>query len=218
MMAQPSNIPPSLPVSVIGSQFVAPSSLELIVEIFSKGNIVITDIDNRILLKVKPCDTSFHLQRFLVDPYDRPLVLLREKYISEHKRWTVFRGESKADSDLIFSTKTKHIESKTEVNVFLANKKSSMDYCDFKIEGNWSKKNCSIHMRGSSSPIAQIRTYQPLENAKPAKGKFMVTIYPSVDYAFVVALIAILDGLKNSDTTDAVAEGVIGGVVEGLLA
>lgn len=79
MMAQPSNIPLSLPVSVIGSQFVAPYSLELIVEIFSKGNIVITDIDNRILLKVKPCDSSFHLQRFLVDPYDRPLVLLREK-------------------------------------------------------------------------------------------------------------------------------------------
>lgn len=46
----------------------------------------------------------------------------------------------------------------------------------------------------------------------------MVTIYPSVDYAFVVALIAILDGLKNSDTTDDVAEEVIGSVAEGLFA
>lgn len=36
----------------------------------------------------------------------------------------------------------------------------------------------------------------------------MVTIYPSVDYAFVVALIAILDGLKNSDSTDEVIDGV----------
>ncbi|GKC49000.1 LURP-one-related 10-like protein [Tanacetum coccineum] len=100
------------------------------------------------------------------------------------------------------------IQSKTHVNVFLANKTSNKDYCDFKIEGSWSKKNCSIHMRGSSSPIAQIHTYQPLENAQPAKGKFMVTIYPSVDYAFVVALIAILDGMKSSDTTEEVIDEV----------
>nr|GEW89765.1 protein LURP-one-related 10-like [Tanacetum cinerariifolium] len=220
-MAQPSNIPLSLPVSVIGSQFVAPHPLEVIVEIFSSGNIVITDTDNKIILKVKPCDSSFHLQRLLVDPYDRPLVLLREKNLSEHKRWEVFRGDSKTDSNLIFSTKTKHmIQSKTHVNVFLANKTSDKDYCDFKIEGSWSKRNCSIHMRGSSSPIAQIHTYQPIENAQLAKGKFMVTIYPSVDHAFVVALIAILDGMKNSDSTDQVAGAVteqVAGSVTGSL-
>ncbi|GKB84753.1 LURP-one-related 10-like protein [Tanacetum coccineum] len=49
---------------------------------------------------------------------------------------------------------------------------------------------------------------QPLKNAQLAKGKFTVTIYPSMDYAFVVALIAILDGMKNSDTTDEVIDEV----------
>ncbi|GJT04716.1 LURP-one-related 10-like protein [Tanacetum coccineum] len=110
------------------------------------------------------------------------------------------------------------IQSKTHVNVFLANKTSNKDYCDFKIEGSWSKKNCSIHMRGSSSPIAQVHTYQPIENAQLVKGKFMVTIYPSVDHAFVVALIAILDGMKNSDSTDQVAGAVTGAATESFVA
>ena len=41
--------------------------------------------------------------------------------------------------------------------------------------------------------------FQPLKNVKLANGKYMVTDNPNVDYAFVVALIAILDDMNNVD-------------------
>ena len=53
---------------------------------------------------------------------------------------------------------------------------------------------------------------QPMENVKFSKDKFMVTIYPNVDYAFVVTLIAIVDAMKRADTEAATKVG--GGVVE----
>ena len=77
MMAQP----PSCPISVIGPQFVAPSQLELIVETHAPGNLVITDTDHKILLRVKPADTTFHRKRLVLDPDYRPLLLLQEKVI-----------------------------------------------------------------------------------------------------------------------------------------
>jgi len=78
-MAQSSYSPLFSPVSVIGSQFIAPYQFDIIVDINSSGNLVITDINHKIMLKVKPCDTSFHLQRVLLDVYDRPIVMIREK-------------------------------------------------------------------------------------------------------------------------------------------
>lgn len=37
------------------------------------------------------------------------------------------------------------------------------------------------------------------KKAKFDKDQFMVTIYPNVDYAFVISLIAIVDAMKNKD-------------------
>ena len=79
MMAQPSDAPLFIPVSVIGPQFVSPYQLEVIVDTYSSGNLVITDTDHKIMLKVKPYDTSFHRQLLLLDADDRPIVMLREK-------------------------------------------------------------------------------------------------------------------------------------------
>ena len=40
---------------------------------------------------------------------------------------------------------------------------------------------------------------EPSKKKKFNKGKFMVTIQQNVDYAFVVALIAIVDAMKRAD-------------------
>ncbi|PWA84053.1 LURP1-like domain-containing protein [Artemisia annua] len=160
-------------------------------------------------------DSTFHRKRLVLDPDYRPLLLLQEKNLSAHQRWNVFRGESKSDSDLIFTCKHKHISQwfKMQVNVFLANKCSSEDNYDFNIKGSWSDTNCTIHMQESSTPIAQMHKFQPKKNAKLAKGKYMITVNPNVDYAFVVALIAILDGMNNEEKKTSNAH-VVGGVVD----
>ncbi|KAL7590293.1 hypothetical protein Lser_V15G39667 [Lactuca serriola] len=217
MMAQPSYAPLSSPISVIGSQFMVPYQFDIIVDRNSKGNLVITDTNDKILLKVKPCDASY--QRMLLDVDEKPIVMMRKKIMSEHDRWNVFRGDSKSKSDMVFTTKTPHvIQSKTNVHVFLANKTSSKDVCDFKIKGSWSKRNCTISMGDTSTTIAQMNKMQSSENIKLVKSKFMVTIYPNVDYAFVVTLIAIVEAMKSSNTKGEVAAEATGsGVAEVLL-
>ncbi|KAI3781398.1 hypothetical protein L2E82_11412 [Cichorium intybus] len=206
MMAQPSSTHLSYPVSVIGSQFVAPYQFDIKVETNSSGNFVITDTNHKILLKVKRCDTSFHSQRVLLDADDKPIAMMRKKIMTGHDRWEIFRGDSKSSSDMIFSTKTPHmIQFKTCLQVFLANKTSSKDVCDFKIQGSWSKRNCTIFKGDTSTTIAQMYKMKSMENVKFVMDKFMVTIYSNVDYAFVVTLISIVEAMKSTDTRDAIA-------------
>ncbi|KAI3516168.1 hypothetical protein L1887_15079 [Cichorium endivia] len=212
-MAQPSHAPLSSPVSVIGSQFMSPFQFDITVDINSFGNLLITDMNHKILLKVKPCDTSFHHQRVVLDVHDKPVVVIREKIMTEHHRWNVFRGDSKSKSDKIFTTETPHmIQFKTSVHVFLTNKSSSKDVCDFMIKGSWSNRNCTIYTGDASTAIAQMSNIQSSENVKFAQSKFMVTIYPNVDYAFVVTLIAIVEAMKmkSSATKDKILQEVAG--------
>ncbi|KAL4572578.1 hypothetical protein LXL04_019358 [Taraxacum kok-saghyz] len=214
MMAQLGDTPSFSPVSVIGSQFIAPYQFDIIVDRSSRGSHVITDNNHKILFKVKSCNTSFHLQRVLLDVDDKPIVTIRQKIMTEHYRWNVFKGDSKRESDIIFTTKTPHmIQFKTGVQVFLANKASNKKACDFKIEGSWSKKNCTINMGDTSATIAQMYKMQSSENIKFASDKFKVTIYPGVDYAFVVTLIAIVEAMKKDEVAAAVSGGVVGGVI-----
>ncbi|KAD5317594.1 hypothetical protein E3N88_17540 [Mikania micrantha] len=215
-MAQPSYAPSLDPVSVIGAQFIAPYPFEMIIVTNSSGDLLITDVNHKILFKVKPCNTSNHEQRVLLDVDDIPIVMIREKVWTAHSVWKVLKGDSIADSDMIFSTKTpKIMQSKTNVHVFLANKSSSKDLCDFMIAGSWKNRSCTIYKGDSSTIIAQMHKMEPPKRFKFVKDKFMVQIYPYVDYAFVVTLIAIVEAMKSSDTvTDDDVEAFIGGVTQ----
>lgn len=82
MMAQPGYAPSPYPASVIGSQFIAAYLFEVIVVTNSSGDLLITDINHKILFKVKPCNTSTHKQRVLLDVDDIPIVTIHEKVIS----------------------------------------------------------------------------------------------------------------------------------------
>lgn len=78
--------------------------------------------------------------------------------ISQHNRWKVYRGDSRADKNLIFSTKQPNmIQFKTSLHVFMAKKSTGKDVCDFKIKGSWSKRKCKIYMGDNDSiTIAQV--------------------------------------------------------------
>nr|KAJ0189093.1 hypothetical protein LSAT_V11C800434140 [Lactuca sativa] len=136
--------------------------------------------------------------------------------MSEHDIWNVFRGDNKSTSDMIFTTKSHHvIQFMTNVHVFLANQTGSKDVCDFKITGNWSKKNCTIYMGDTSTTIAQVNKMQSSENVKFVKDKFMVTINPNVDYAVVVTLIGIVEAMRSLNKKGEVATGSGVGAVLG---
>ncbi|KAK1418936.1 hypothetical protein QVD17_28089 [Tagetes erecta] len=214
MMAQPNHAPlfPS-PFSVISPQFIDPKPLEIIFEKYPCRNFVITDMNHKIMLKVKPCDTTFHRQRVLLDVNDKPIAMLRVKNMSMHSRWNVYKGESHADSDILFSTKSEHvIHFKTNVCVMLANKTGVVnDHCDLRIKGSWSMGNCTIYMGDSSTVIAQMHKPQKL---KYATNKFTVTIEANMDYACVVALFAIVDAMENPNEVKKGSSGDVGTMLD----
>ncbi|WRX19837.1 LURP-one-related - like 8 [Theobroma cacao] len=103
--------------------------------------------------------------------------------MSSHDKWQAFRGDSTESSDLIFPVKQSSMfQLKTKLDVFLANN-TKEDVCDFKIKGSWSERCCVVYAGESSTIVAQ--------------DKFMVTVHPNIDYAFIVALIVVLDGIKT---------------------
>ncbi|XP_076910412.1 protein LURP-one-related 10-like [Bidens hawaiensis] len=216
-MAQPEDEPAVSPICVIGRQFVISNPLEVIVETNSKGSLLVTDTNHKVMLKAKECNTIFHHQFLLLHADDRPIAMVRDKLMTGHKRWKVYFGDSVAKSDMIFSTKAAHaVRSKTNMHVFLANKKRKKDAWDFMIKGSWSKRNCTIYM-GDSNIIAQMRTMEVSENIRFGKDRFMLDVFANVDHAFIVTLIAIVDATKSSTIRDRVIEVVTDGVIESAL-
>ncbi|KAK1418935.1 hypothetical protein QVD17_28088 [Tagetes erecta] len=215
-MPQPNHAPVfSAPFSVIGPEFIDPKPLEIILEKYPCRNLVITDMNHKILLKVKPHDSKLHRQRVLLDASDQPIAKLRQKGFSMHSRWNVFKGESKADSDILFSTKNENMmQLKMNVCVMLANKAGVVsDHCDLRIKGSWSKGNFSIYIGDSSTAIAQI--HKP-KNSKYSGDIFTLTIEANMDYACVVALFAIVDAMENPDEVKkgSGAAGAAGNILE----
>jgi hypothetical protein len=72
-----------------------------------------------------------------------------------HGRWEAFRGESKEEKDLLFTTKiSKLFQFKIEFNVFLGNNKGEVP--DFKVKEGCSKSSCSILLGDSNTMLAQV--------------------------------------------------------------
>ncbi|KAB2016417.1 hypothetical protein ES319_D08G095100v1 [Gossypium barbadense] len=90
------------------------------------------------------------------------------------------------------------IQLKTKLHVFLATSPKE-NVCDFKVEGSWLERSCIIYSGESNTILAQMHKKHNVESVLLGKDKFMVMVYPNVVYAFVVALIAILDGINHDD-------------------
>ncbi|KAK8479205.1 hypothetical protein V6N13_093188 [Hibiscus sabdariffa] len=197
-----SNQPVNNPVPIIGPQFCTPYPVDLAiirkVLTITDGNFVVTDINGNILFKVKGKFLSLNGRRVLLDGAGNPIVTLKQKMMSAHGRWQVFKGDSTDAIDLLFSAKRSSIfQLKTKLNVFLANN-TWEEVCDFKVKGSWFERSCVVYAGESSTIVAQMHKKHTVESILIGKDKFKVTVYPNIDYAFIVALIVILDGINSS--------------------
>ncbi|GLT45532.1 hypothetical protein SLA2020_193570 [Shorea laevis] len=202
-----SSFPPSanpLPINapIISPHFCASNPVDLSivrkVKTMRDGDFVVTDINGNIMFKVKGSAFSIHNNRVLLDAAGNPIVTLRQKIMSAHDRWQVFRGESTNSSDLIFAVKRSSMfQWKTKLDVFLANN-TDEKVCDFKVQGSWSERSCAVYAGESSSIVAQMHKKTPVQGALIGKDNFMVTVYPNVDYGFIVALIVILTAINEA--------------------
>lgn len=192
---------PAVAVAVIGPQFCVgyPVDLHIVRKMMalSDGNFTITDINGQIMFTIKGKLFSLRERRHLLDASGKPLITYRQKILSAHRRWQAFRGESHDDKGLLFSVKkSSMLQMKTKLDVFLASN-TAEDVCDFRIEGNWFESSCVIYAGNSNTILAQMHRKHSATSILLGKDDFMVTVNPNVDYAFIAALVVILEEINT---------------------
>lgn len=192
---------PALPTAVIGPQYCAPYPVDLAVVqkvmTLADGSFVVTDVNGNVVFKVKGSIMSLRDRRVLIDAAGNPIVTLRRKMMTAHDRWQAFRGESTEPQDLIFTLKRSSFwQLKTKLDVFLANN-TKEEVCDFKVKGSWFDRSCVIYAGESNNIVAQMHKKHTIKNILIGKDHFNITVYPNVDYAFIVAVVVILDEIND---------------------
>lgn len=203
----PSQPPPGFSgqVAVVGPQFCAPYPVDLTITkkaiSLTDGDFIVTDTNGGIVFKVKGTFLSLRDHRVLLDAAGNPLLSMQQKIMSAHRRWLVYRGDSSDKNDLVFTVRKSSIfQLHTQLDVFLA-ANTSENACDYKIKGSYMERSCTIYVGDSNAIIAQMSKIHKMVNVMLGKDTFGVTVYPNVDYAFISALIVVLDEI-NKDRDD----------------
>ncbi|KAL2455766.1 Protein LURP-one-related 15 [Abeliophyllum distichum] len=188
-------------IAVISPQFCVPYPVDLTIVrklmTLSEGSFGVTDVNGNIMFRVKGKLFSLHDRRVLYDAAGNPLITFQQKLLSAHRRWQVFRGESTDAKNLLFSVKKSSLlQFRTKLDVFLASN-TAENVCDFKIEGSWLERSCVIYSGNSSNIVAQMHRKHSVQSVLLGKDTFGVTVYPNVDYAFIAALVVILEEINE---------------------
>ncbi|CAM8963723.1 unnamed protein product [Rhodiola kirilowii] len=188
--------------AIVSPQYVSPHPLDLsVVRKFvalTEGNFGVTDLQGNLLFKVKDHLFHIHDHRVLVDANGHPVMTLRKKVRTMHGRWQVFRGDSTEERDLLFTVReTSMIQLKAKLDVFLAHNKDQK-VCDYKVKGSFFERSCTVYAGETSNIVAQMHKKMTAGSILLDKTKFNITVYPNVDYAFITAIVVILDEINHA--------------------
>ncbi|KAK3148947.1 hypothetical protein QOZ80_3AG0210800 [Eleusine coracana subsp. coracana] len=156
---------------------------------------VIDKATGALVLRVDGVLFSLRRRCVLVDADRRPVLTVQESALLLNTRWKVFRGDSTRRRDLLFTvTKPSVIplHKSTRVSVFLASNDAEQA-CDFRITGSYHDGACAVSLGDSDTVVARIDRRFSVVSALLGKNAYAVTVNPGIDYAFIVALVVILD-------------------------
>uniref|UniRef100_A0A7N0UDI2 Uncharacterized protein n=1 Tax=Kalanchoe fedtschenkoi TaxID=63787 RepID=A0A7N0UDI2_KALFE len=187
--------------AIVSPQFVSPQPVDLaIVRKFlalTEGSFGVTDAQGNPLFRVKDRLLHIHDYRVILDVNENPVMTLRKKLMTMHSRWQVFRGDSTEDKDLLFTVKeTSMVQLKAKLDVFLAHNKDEK-VCDYKVRGSFFERSCMVYAGETSNIVAQMHKKMTAESILLDKTRFNVTVYPNIDYAFITAIMVILDEINR---------------------
>eukprot|EP01018_Ginkgo_biloba_P000288 Gb_02701 [translate_table: standard] len=190
-------------VCIVGQHFCAPYPVELTVQkkviSLSGGDFTVTDYNGNAILRVDGRVLSLRDKRVLQDISGNPLVTMKAKILTIHRKWEAFRGDNSDAQNLLFSAKKSSLfQLKTSLDVFMASN-TQQQVCDFKVKGSYLERSCTIYQ--GSRVIAEMKRKYTVANILLGKDTFAVTVHPGVDFAFIVALIVILHEI-NRDGND----------------
>ena len=112
-----------------------------------------------------------------------------------HDTWEAFLGDGSSPGNLLFTaSKSALLQFKTSVNVYLGSN-SLLRHSDFKVKGSYINRSCTIYQ--GTRVIAEMRRKYTVANVLIGRETFAIRVYAGIDYAFIVALVVILDEINK---------------------
>ncbi|CAN8268030.1 unnamed protein product [Cochlearia groenlandica] len=189
-------------ISIVSDQFCKPYAMDLMVkrkvQNFSKDQYQVFDSSGNLLLQIDGQAWGINRKRVMRDPTGFTILTMRQKGLALKNKWEVHGGESKERQDLLFMVKqSQTVSIKTSLDVFLPenNNIKKRTTCDFHASGGYS--NISFKVFKSDALIAEVTHKFAWGSFYKGKYNFSVRVNPEVDYAFVIALLVMIDDNEN---------------------
>nr|GLL29234.1 protein LURP-one-related 12-like [Ipomoea trifida] len=132
----------------------------------------------------------------LMDAAGKCLLTLRRKWPSLHQRWEGFSGERTEGQKPIFSVRWSSIIGRSSVTVEVYGDPGE----EYKIEGCFAQRNCTIFNGAGEEPVAEIRRkVDPSANVVLGREVFSLSLKPGFDGAFAMGLVLVLDQIHADD-------------------
>eukprot|EP00249_Psilotum_nudum_P036048 c6230_g1_i1 orf=731-1315(+) len=183
---------------IVDPRYCLPFPVELTVSkkviSMSGGSFEITDPEDNLVFKMDGHFFSIKDKRVLQDPEGCPIAVAEKKLITMHHRWEVAAGEKLGkDNELFTVRKSKVVQLKTNLDVFLAG--NSSDTPDFYVKGNFFERTATVYQ--GDQVIAEVKRKFTVGNVLIDKHTFVVAISPYVDQAFIATLIIVMDAIHE---------------------
>nr|XP_016447647.1 PREDICTED: protein LURP-one-related 14-like [Nicotiana tabacum] len=181
-------------VPIVGDDFCFPYLVNLNVKkkILGISHINIDVLDDIGISLLQGNGKVWHLRkkkRIICDPAGLPILTLREKSLSWHNTWKVYRAGSLDRNDLLYTVKrSSPIQMKMQLDVFLASNISG-EICDFHVKGAYTNQSFKVHK--GDTLIAEVKERFKLGSFFKGKENFELRVYPGADYAFIVSILII---------------------------
>ncbi|CAN1325600.1 Protein LURP-one-related 14 [Linum perenne] len=182
-------------VSVVGDGYCFPYCKELVVKKTIKGlsnaQFEVFDPCGNLLLRVEGGVWNLRMKRVFRDPSGFPLLTLYGKSITFWHKWSAYANDDIPDDNLLFTVKQSHpLQIKKDLNVYLS-KTGLVDAPDFNVTGSYTSLSFKVYK--GHRILAEVKHNFTLESFYKGKERFTIKVYPEVDYAFIIALLVIID-------------------------
>ncbi|KAH9288361.1 hypothetical protein KI387_032478, partial [Taxus chinensis] len=120
--------------------------------------------------------------------------------LSMHCRWEAFRGDTSDGQNFAFTAKKSSVfQLKMALDVFLVGNKDEK-VCDFHVKGSYFDRSCTVYQ--GDRILAEMKRKHTVANVLLGKDTFIVVVQAGVDYAFIIALIIIIDEINKEGTEE----------------
>ncbi|CAL1387765.1 unnamed protein product [Linum trigynum] len=201
-------------VSVIGDGYCFPYCKELVVKKKIKGlsnaQFEVFDPCGNVILHVEGGVWNFRMKRVFREPSGFPILTMYGKTITLWHKWRAYINEESPSSErmndnnnLLFTVKQSHpLQIKKDLNVYLSdhhilsngnmnNPTKKIGAPDFNVIGSYTSLSFKVYK--GHRILAEVKHNFTLESFYKGKERYTIKVYPEVDYAFIIALLVIID-------------------------